>query len=156
VKLGKGVYIETGAELVAYGREEITIGNDSFVLRGSILHPYDGKIVIGRNVGINHYCVIYGMGGVTIGDDVMMATSCTLVSGNHNHDKLDIPMNAQGATRERINIGNNVWIGAKVTILAGVDIGEGAIIAAGAVVTKCVPAYSVAAGIPARVIKQRR
>ena len=155
VKLGSEVYIESGAELVALGSEEITVGANSFILRGSILHPYDGKIIVGKNVGINHYCVIYGMGGVTIGDDVMMATSCILVSGNHNYERLDIPMHSQGVTRKAIYINNNVWLGARVTILAGVEIGEGAIIAAGAVVTTDIPAYSIAAGVPARVIGQR-
>jgi acetyltransferase-like isoleucine patch superfamily enzyme len=155
VKLGKRVYIASGAELIAYNKEEIIIGDNGFVLKGSMLHPYGGKIVIGNNVGINLYCIIYGMGGVTIGDNVMMATSCVIVSANHNFERTDIPMNLQGVTCEEVKIGNDVWLGARVTILAGVEIGEGSVIGAGSVVTKSIPPYSVAVGVPARVVKQR-
>ncbi len=155
VKLGKRVYIASGAEVVAYRNEEIIIGDDGFILRGSMLHPYGGKIVIGKNIGVNLYCVIYGMGGVTIGDNVMMATSCVIVSANHNFERTDIPMNLQGVTCEEVKIGNDVWLGARVTVLAGVEIGEGSIIGAGSVVSKSIPPYSVAVGVPALVIKKR-
>ncbi len=155
VKLGKRVYIASGAELFAYPTEQIIIGDDSFILRGSILHPYGGTIVIGKNVGINLYCVIYGMGGVTIGNNAMMATSCVIVSANHNFGSIAIPMNLQGVTCEGVKIGDDVWLGARVTILDGVEIGEGSVIGAGSVVSKSIPPYSVAVGVPARVIKQR-
>lgn len=155
VKLGKGVYIASGAELVANGNEQIIMGDDGFVLRGSMLLPYGGKIVIGKNVGINLYCVIYGMGGVTIGDNVMIATSCVIISANHNFGRIDIPMNLQGVTCEGIAIGNDVWLGARVSVLDGVEIGEGSVIGAGSVVSKSIPPYSVAVGVPARVIQHR-
>jgi acetyltransferase-like isoleucine patch superfamily enzyme len=156
VKLGKGVYIASGAELIARRDEEIILGDHGFVLRDSLLHPYGGKITIGQNFGINPYCVIYGMGGVTIGDNVMMATSCVIVSANHNFERTDIPMTLQGVTCEEIKIGDDVWLGSRVIILAGVEIGEGSVIGAGSVVSKNIPPYSVAVGVPARVIKKRR
>lgn len=155
VKLGKGVYIASGAELVAQRNEEIMIGDNGFILRGSMLYPYGGRIAIGKNVGINPYCVIYGMGGVTIGDDVMIATSCVIVSANHNYERTDIPMNLQGVNCKGVRIGNDVWLGARVVVLDGVEIGDGSIIGAGSVVSKRVPPFSIAAGVPARVIKKR-
>lgn len=156
VKLGKGVYIASGAELIARRKEEIVIGDNGFILRGSILHPYGGKIMIGKNVGINHYCVIYGNGGVTIGDNVMIATSCVIVASSHNFGRTDIPMIQQGVTCEGIKIGNDVWLGARVIVLDGVEIGEGSVIGAGSIVSKSIPPYSVAVGVPTRVIKQRK
>lgn len=155
VKLGKRVYIASATEIIAYGNEQIIIDDDSFILEGSMLQPYGGNIVIGKKVGINLNCIIYGMGGVTIGDNVMMATSCVIVSANHNFERTDIPMNLQGVTCEEIKIGNDVWLGARVVVLAGVEIGEGSVIGAGSVVSANIPAYSVAVGVPARVIRQR-
>lgn len=155
VRLGKGVYIASGAELVARRNEEIKIGDNGFILRGSMLYPYGGKIVIGKNVGINPYCVIYGMGGVTIGDDVMIGTSCVIIPANHNYERTDIPMNLQGLNCKGIKIGNDVWLGARVVVLDGVEIGNGSIIGAGSVVSENIPAFSIAVGVPARVVKKR-
>ena len=155
VKLGKGVYIAAGAELIVRRGEEIKIGDNGFILKGSMLYPYGGKIVIGKNVGINPYSVIYGIGGVTIGDNVMIGASCVIIPANHNCERTDIPMNLQGLTCKGINIGNDVWLGARVTVLDGVTIGEGSIIGAGSVVTKSVPPYFIAAGVPSRIIRKR-
>lgn len=155
VRLGKGVYIAAGAELVAERKETIVIGDHGFILRGSMLYPYGGSIRIGKNVGINPYCVIYGHGGVSIGDDVMMGTSCVIVPANHVTTRTDIPMNQQGMTCKGITIGNDVWLGARTVILDGVAIGDGAIVAAGAVVVNDVPSKAVVAGVPARTIRTR-
>jgi acetyltransferase-like isoleucine patch superfamily enzyme len=70
-------------------------------------------------------------------------------------DKLDEPIRLQGVTRKGIRIGNNCWIGSKVTILDGVTIGDGCILAAGTVVTKSFPANSIIGGVPAKIIKSR-
>lgn len=155
VKLGKCVYIASGAELIARRNEEIILGDRSFVLKGALLQPWGGRIAIGKDVGVNPYCVIYGMGGVTIGDNVKVATSCVIVSANHNFERTDIPISLQGVTCKEIIIGNDVWLGARAIVLAGVEIGEGAVIGAGSVVSRSIPPYSVAVGVPARVIKQR-
>lgn len=96
-------------------------------------------------------------GPLRIGDNVMMGPEVVILSSGHAHSRTDIPMNQQGfiaPTRPTI-IGNDVWIGTRVIILQGVQIGDGCIIGAGAVVTKDIPPYSVAGGVPARVIKSR-
>lgn len=109
---------------------------------------------IGNRSGIGDKCYIQGI--VTIGDDVMIAPEVAIIAANHNYEKIDIPMNRQGETSNPIEIGNNVWIGFRATILAGVKISDGAIIAAGAVVSKDVPENAIVGGVPGRIIKYRQ
>lgn len=109
---------------------------------------------IGDKSGIGVNCKLYGK--VKIGDNVMMGPECYIYSYNHNTERIDIPMNQQGIGEEReVVIGNDVWIGSRVTILPGVHIGNGVIIGASSVVTKDVPDYVVVVGNPARVCKER-
>ena len=97
------------------------------------------------------------VGPVTIGRDVMMGPRCVVLATSHEFADVDVPMNQQGFSAPRpIVIGDDVWIGAGSTVLPGVTIGSGSIIGAGSVVTRDVPAYSVAAGNPARVLRDRR
>lgn len=104
---------------------------------------------VGINARIN--------GKVIIGKDVMMGPECTIYTQNHLFDRLDIPMNKQGVSVEKpVIIGDDVWIGGRVTILPGVHIGNGAIIGAGAVVTKDVPDYAIVGGNPAKILKYRK
>jgi acetyltransferase-like isoleucine patch superfamily enzyme len=114
-----------------------------------------GWVRIGRQCSIHSFSVIYGDGGVTIGDRVRIATHVVIVPNNHNFDDLSKDIYEQGVTRQEIVIGDDVWIGARATILAGVTIGNHSVIAAGAVVTKDVPPDSVVAGVPARIIRKR-
>ena len=93
---------------------------------------------------------------VVIGDHVMMGPQVMMFTANHRTDRLDIPMGHQGWTAtEKIIIGNDVWIGARVILLPGVHIGNGCVIGAGSVVTKDVPDYEIWAGNPARKIRSR-
>ena len=86
----------------------------------------------------------------------MMGTDVTIITRNHRFDRTDIPMMEQGFEEERpVYIGNDVWIGDRALILPGVHVGDGSIIAAGAVVTKDVPPHSIVAGVPARKIRER-
>ena len=92
-----------------------------------------------------------------IGSDVMMGPDCVIYTRNHRFDRLDIPMREQGyGPVEPVEIGDDCWIGGRVTILPGVHVGNGAVIAAGAVVTKDVPPYAVVGGVPARIIYNRK
>lgn len=135
---------------------EIVIGNHSEVLHGSCLMAYGGKIKIGERCSINSNTIIYGHGkGVNIGNDVLIAGHCLIVPANHNFEKVDQPINQQGINSKGIIIKNNVWIGSGCRILDGIIIESGAIIAAGAVVTKDVPKNAIVGGIPSKVIKYR-
>ena len=92
-----------------------------------------------------------------IGSDVMMGPDCVIYTRNHRFDRLDIPMREQGyGPVEPVEIGDDCWIGGRVTILPGVHVGNGAVIAAGAVVTKDVPPYAVVGGVPAKIIYNRK
>lgn len=105
---------------------------------------------IGKRVFINSGCKFQDQGGITIGDDVLVGHNCVIATLNHAMD----PDHRADMVPAPVKIGNKVWIGANVTILQGVTIGDGAIIAAGAVVTRDVPARTVAAGVPAKIIKE--
>lgn len=115
---------------------------------------FDPTVHIGDNSGMGIDCSI---GGVTyIGNDVMMGPHCIMYSYSHAHDRIDIPMNKQGFEKETpIHIGDDVWIGSRVTILPGVKVGNHVIIGAGAVVTKDVPDYAIVGGVPAKILRMR-
>ena len=115
---------------------------------------FDYALKIGDNSGIGERSELYG--DITIGNNVMMGTNCIIYTVNHRFDDINIPMNKQGVQESKpVVIGNDVWIGGRVTILPGVHIGDGAIVGAGGVVTKDVPNYAIVAGNPARIIKYR-
>lgn len=90
-----------------------------------------------------------------IGNDVIMGQWVSFHPENHNFESLDLPIRLQGVNRQGIVVEDDCWIGAKVTFLDGAHVGKGCVIAAGAVVRGVIPPYSVAAGIPAKVIKSR-
>ena len=115
----------------------------------------NGKdISLGNNSGLGVNCRVGK--GTTIGDNVMMGPDVVILTSNHVYERIDVPMNIQGFDNKSVTIGNDVWIGTRVIILPGVNIGDGVIIAAGAVVTKSVPDYAIVGGVPAKIIKYRR
>jgi maltose O-acetyltransferase len=114
----------------------------------------------GREISIGSHCHVnegVRLIDTTIGDYVMIAPNVQLLGGYvHGHEKIDVPMVLQpNVYKGSVRIENDVWIGVNAIILAGVKIGSGSIIAAGSVVTKDVPPYSIAAGVPAKIIKNR-
>ncbi len=114
-----------------------------------------GQVELGNRSGIGIDCRLHGP--VTIGDDVMMGPDVVIIASEHGSEDLDRPMALQGfLPPRRVTIGDDVWIGTRVIVLPGVTIGAHSIVAAGAVVTKDVPEWSVVGGNPARVIRSRR
>ena len=107
------------------------------------------NIKIGKNVFINACCRFQDQGGIEICDGSLIGHNTTIATLNHDFN----PAKRQNLTPSPVKIGKNVWIGSDCTILPGVIIGDGAIIGAGSVVTKSIPAYTIAVGNPARVIK---
>jgi len=108
------------------------------------------NIKIGKNVFINACCRFQDQGGIEIGDGSLIGHNTTIATLNHDFN----PLKRQNLTPSPVKIGKNVWIGSDCTILPGVEIGDGAIIGAGSVVTKSVPKNTIAVGNPARVIKE--
>lgn len=111
---------------------------------------YGKNINIGKNVFINFDCTFLALGGITIEDDVLIGPKVSLITENHPLN----PKLRKGLIGKPIHIKKNAWIGANATILPGVTIGENAVIAAGAVVSKDVPDNVVVGGIPAKIIKK--
>lgn len=112
------------------------------------------ELVLGDRSGLGIDADIHGP--VTIGSDVMMGPRCTILTRNHRIESVDVPMNRQGFADYRpVVIEDDVWIGANVTIMPGVCVGTGSVLAAGSVVVHDVPAYSIVGGVPARVLKSR-
>lgn len=154
LKLSDRVKIDPRAFIARGGN--VRIGKNSILRAGAILLPAGGHIHIGDNVSLNQYVVINGEGGVTIGDNVMIAAFSAFYSSNHVTLRKDIPMREQGMiSKGGICIEDDVWIGAHSVILDGVKIGHGSVIAAGSVVSKCVDPFSIMAGVPAAKIGTR-
>lgn len=114
---------------------------------------FSSKVSLGDNSSIGDNAYINGT--LTIGNNVMVAANCAFIATNHVISRVDIPMNQQGEIEKPIIIDDDVWIGYGVTILPGVHIGKGSIIAAGAVCSKDVPEYVIVGGVPAKMIKAR-
>ena len=108
----------------------------------------------GNNVSVHPMCYFQASGGIEIGNDVSIAHGVTLMTQNHSYADISIPIKDQPVISKPIVIEDNVWIGAKATVLYGCKIAKNSVVAAGAVVTKDVPPNSVVAGVPARVIKE--
>ena len=139
---------------VAVYRRVMAIGDGAVILAGFAVRNPQG-VTIGRRFYCNHNLFVQGAGGVRIGDDVIIGPNVSIFSENHEFRSRDIPINQQGTRRAPVLIGNDVWIGAGATILPGVTVGNGCVVAAGAVVTKSFPDFSVVGGVPARLISSR-
>lgn len=153
--------IEDYTKIDALSKGGIEIGNNFSIGRNSIiectgvLRELGESLEIGENVGIAANAFIAVRGKLKIGNDTIFGPGVSIHTENHNFEALDKPIRLQGATRKGVTIGNDCWIGSKVTILDGVNIGNNVIVAAGAVVNKNVPDYAVVGGVPAKIIKMR-
>lgn len=136
-------------------RGQINLGYRVELSQGVILDCWGGNIAIKENVFLGPYTVIYGHGGVTIGKDTLIAMHCRILSSNHTISNRNTPIHSQPDILLPTTIGEDVWLGAGVTILGGVTIGNGCVVGAGAVVTKDLPPYSIAMGVPARIVRAR-
>lgn len=155
MKLGDHVLMSAlGSEGITLGHN-VGIGAFSRVVVATSLDRIGSHIRIGSNVGIGEYAYLGGAGGLEIGDDCIVGQYFSCHPENHNFEKPEVPIRKQGTSRKGIKIGNNCWIGSKVTILDGVTVGDGCVIAAGSVVTRSFPANSIIGGVPAKHIKQR-
>ena len=123
--------------------------DEKFGLFPPFYTDYGKNITLGKGVFINEGCCFQDQGGIEIGDNSLIGQQVVIATLNHDLN----PVKRKNMLPSPVKIGNNVWIGAHATILAGVTIGDNAVVAAGAVVTKDVQANVVVGGVPAKIIK---
>lgn len=175
-KMGAGVSIEPGVQLVC--AQAIELGDNSSVCSYSMLNCWSpgsklivhnharldqgthiqvmgGTLEIGKRTYIGPYTCMAGPGDIRIGEDCLIASGVGIYANNHNFDDPTRRINQQGSSCKGIVIEDDCWLGSGARVLDGVTIGQGSIIGAGAVVTKDIPPYSVAVGVPAKVISKR-
>lgn len=163
ISVGRNFIADDFSEIEGLSKHGITFGDRVTVGRFAIIRgsrQYGGAqlgegLIVGNNSNIGPYCYVGCSGGIRIGNNVMMAPRCSLFAENHNFDDTTHSLKEQGVSRMPIEIEDDCWIASHSVILAGVTIGRGSVIAAGSVVTKSMPPYSIIAGVPARVIKSR-
>lgn len=157
IRLGDNVVVDDHCVLDAKGQsnEGITIGNGVFIGRNSILSCKNGDIVLHDEVNIGFNCEVFSGAKVEIGARVMLAAYAYVIGGGHAYDRVDVSPLEQARTAVGVTIGEGAWLGAGVKVLDGTSVGAQSIVGAGAVVTRDIPAHSIAAGIPAAVVRER-
>ena len=149
---GKGSKVRRYTRMDVHPFNKFCLGNHSTIENFCTVNNGVGDVIIGNNTLIGMGNVL--IGPVQVGNDVILAQNIVMSGLNHEYKNIDLPIHAQPVLVAPIVIEDECWIGANAVITAGVTVGKHSVIAAGAVVTKDIPPYSVAAGNPARVIKQ--
>ena len=161
IELGNNVNIGDYVKLYALGKKKLTLKNNVNIgsfsqLVISVSFDNIGEYIqIGNNVGMGEFAYIGGAGGVKIGDNTIIGQYLSLHPENHNYSDGNTLIREQGVSRKGISIGENCWIGSKLTILDGVTIGNGCIISAGSVVNKSFADNVIIGGVPAKFLKDR-
>jgi acetyltransferase-like isoleucine patch superfamily enzyme len=160
MRIGDGTAVDDDCLLDARGTTDggFVIGERVLIARACLIQSKfeAGTIEIGDECSIGGQSTLSASGGIRLGRYVLIAGQCYIGGGRYETERLDVPMMKQGMyTRGPVVIGDDVWIGAGARILDGVTIGEGAVIGAGSVLTKDVPAYAIAVGVPAKVVGRR-
>lgn len=159
IQFGKNVTIDKNCILDGYSEEKIILGDGvkigaySSLSSTSHMSKYGKGLKMGSNSAVGQFTEFGASGGIEIGNDVIMGSYVSFHSENHNFDDPSKLIREQGVTSKSIKIGNNIWVGAKVTFLDGCQVGDNSVVAAGAVVNGIYPPNSVIGGIPAKIIK---
>ena len=162
IECGKNVKFEDESKIHGLCSKGLIFGNDVTIGRGTMIRPssYYGKdlgegLIVGNNSAIGSHSYIGCSGLIKIGDKVMFGPKCSLFAENHNFDSVESTIKEQGVNQKGIVIEDNCWIGSNTIILDGVTIGRGSVIAAGTIVTKDIPAYSLVIDKRDKIIKSR-
>ena len=151
-KKGKNARICRNSRIDVMPFNNFVLGDNSTIEDFCTINNGVGDVVIGQRSRIGMGNVL--IGPVTIGNDVILAQNIVMSGLNHGYEDITLPPHNQPVTKKLITLEDEVWVGANVVIVAGVTIGKHSVIAAGSVVTKDVPSYSVVAGNPAKIIKK--
>ena len=149
---GKGSLVRRRTRMDVLPFNQFSMGANSTIEDFATVNNGVGPVIIGDRTRIGLGCVL--IGPVTVGNDVMFAQNIVVSGLNHGYQDINTPPSLQPLETKPISIGDDVWIGANAVITAGVTIGNHAVVAAGSVVTKNVPDFAIAAGNPARILKQ--
>ena len=151
-KRKRGAIVRRSARLDVFPFHVFSLGKNTLIEDFSVVNNGVGDVIIGDRsiVGLSNVVI----GPLTIGNDVMLAQHIVISALNHGYQDVSVPPSEQPVTTSPITIGDAVWIGANSVITAGVKIGNHSVIGAGSVVTKDIPAYAVALGNPAKVVKR--
>lgn len=157
IHIGSNVVIDDNCLLDAKGDTNagIRIDDGVFVGRNTILSCKNGDIELARGANIGFNCEVFSASRVRVGADVLMAAYAYVIGGDHDASNADRPVIEQGRRSAGVDIGDGAWVGAGAKILDGVTVGAHAIVGAGAVVREPVPERAVAVGVPARVVSHR-
>jgi acetyltransferase-like isoleucine patch superfamily enzyme len=150
VMVGEGCFLDANTAL---GRIELQ--DDVWLSRGSYIVAGQAEVVVEPMSYIGHRCLFYGHSGIRVGRDALLANDVQLICGNHTFSRRDIPIRAQPPEGKPIMIEDDVWLGASAIVLGGVTVGRGSVVGAGSVVTRSLPPYSIARGVPAEVVGVR-
>ena len=160
--VGRDTIIEDGVEINCLASQGIRFGDRVSIGKYAIIRPaniYGGPIgeglVIGNHSNIGPYNYIGCSGKITIGNNVMLGPRVSIYAENHVFDNPALTIKEQGVQQMEVVIEDDCWIASNAVILAGVTIGKGSVVAAGAVVAESVPPFSVVGGVPAKIIKSR-
>lgn len=149
---GRHAKIHRSARMDTPPYRHFHLGDYSVVESFACINNAVGDVWIGDHTRIGLHNTI--IGPVSIGDHVNLAQGITITALNHNFQKRDQLISQQGISTKKVTIENDVWVGANAVILPGVTIGTHSVVAAGAIVTKDVPPYSLVGGVPAKILKQ--
>lgn len=152
--LGDRTDLRAGVLLSITDEALLRVGQDVIIDRGTVLEV-SGELIVGDRVIFGHHCTVGAKQSVVIGADCLIAEMVSIRDHDHETSSTDVPMRNQGSRCAPVVIGDDVWLGTRVAVLKGVHIGSGSIVGAGAVVTKDLPPYSIAVGVPARVVGSR-
>jgi acetyltransferase-like isoleucine patch superfamily enzyme len=157
IRIGSGSRIGRNATLRANTEQRpgISLGKNVWIQDSVIINANRGDVSLGDRSWLGPFCLVYGNGGVHIGSNVLVAAHTTINTVSHSAKRCDIPVNDQPVLTDPVTIEDDVWIGLNAVVLQGVTIGQGSIVGAGAVVNKSLPPWSIAVGVPAKVIGLR-
>ena len=159
INFGKNCTLENNVTIDGYSSEKVSFGSNvkigsySKILVTSHLQKLGKGLVMGNNCSIGDYSFLGCAGGITVGNDVIMGQYVSFHSENHNFSDKNVLIREQGVNHKGIELGNNIWVGAKVTFLDGAIVGDNSVVAAGAVVSGNFPPNVVIGGVPAKILK---
>jgi acetyltransferase-like isoleucine patch superfamily enzyme len=160
IRFGKGVTLERGVIIDGLLRRGVVLGDNVkigaySVIVGAPASNLGEGISMGANSAVDAYSFLGSSGFISIGENVIMGQHIGFHPENHNFDRTDVPIREQGTTRQGITIEDDVWVGSNAIFLDGAHVGKGCVIGAGSVVRGNIPPYSIAVGVPAKVVRSR-